>query len=258
MRLPVGTALDGELFVAGDLARSSNDAVAHLIGADPNGLDVIWFDCLWFNWMDLRKRPFRSRRGHLEILESAYPHPKVLWEELLDWDRYEQGQMYVEDGGEGLIFKLMDGPASVYRPGSRSNCVKWKPQGDPVDAVITSADQPVPRWKNNDRSQGESSTYKKGFVVLGYGYLYEEARKWDGGTIELDGHRYIEVGSCGMSGPPEEMQKHVGRVVELGHWGVYKGGALRHPQIKKWRNGDDKAPWQCEFPEPTIPEVEWR
>jgi hypothetical protein len=79
-----------------------------------------------------------------------------------------------------------------------------------------------------------SSTWNAGHVGLSYGYWDEEA-----GEVR-------RVGSLGMTGPREEMEKHVGRVAEVKHYGVSPdNGALRHPVMLRWR--DDKSPEQCVF-----------
>jgi len=143
---------------------------------------------------------------------------------------------------EGVMLKELKSP---YREGKRlRDWLKLK-KTYTVDVVITDTESRPNRWRvrpGQKDTKGtvymdgiETDPWKKGWVGLSYGY-------WDPAR-----HMPVKVGSLGMTGPPEEMESHVGRVAEVKAYGMYPNGRIRHAQFLRWRT--DKSPNECLKPE---------
>ncbi len=225
-----GLVLDGELVVPGG---TSSD-VADLANRDK--LVYIAFDVLVSNGEKHIGQPYSVRRRMLEKVVAALAHPRLQLSEVSDRPR-ELMDVVKAEGGEGLMLKRLD---AVYSPGKRSWAwVKLKVYRT-VSVIITSADAEVTPWTVRPGQYGtdgvfypegkRSSTYRAGFVGLTYGFWIDGAP--------------VKVGSLGVTGPKEEMEKHVGKVAEVKHYGQYpRTFALRHPQFLGFR--DDVRPEDC-------------
>jgi DNA ligase-1 len=109
---------------------------------------VFAFDILYLNGEALVNKPFRERREHLQgafiPVEGEFAFAKYD-----DSNELEEIQVLLEDsvkaGCEGLMVKMLDGPASSYEPSRRSqNWLKVKKDylagvGDSLDLVVLGA-----------------------------------------------------------------------------------------------------------------------
>ena len=137
-QLPAGAVIDGELLVWHDgqpdfaglqrrLARKGRGALA-------DSANMIVFDVLHDGTHDLRARPFRMRRAHLERLGDRMAPPLQL---VPGTDDLDVAHQWLEDYGrvdvgvEGLVVK---GLATTYEPGVRG-WVKHKIR-DTVEVIV--------------------------------------------------------------------------------------------------------------------------
>lgn len=217
--------------------QNGSSLVSHFRVSHPDALELVCFDLLYRKGTSCMHVSWRKRRDMLEALVCDLNHEKVHC--VLTFEIRGKGakQKFLEtmlgEGAEGIVLKRADSP---YAPGSR--CLSWikvKPT-DTYDVVLTSIVGSVDRWTVRPGDvlypEGkESSTFKAGWVRLGYGFYSED-------------NQLYEVGHC-LTGPPEEMEALIGQVAEFKAWGQYSSGALKHPQFVRLR--DDKAPEECVF-----------
>lgn len=241
-RLPEGTVLDGELVdLDGATQWNRTQSIAskqspwvHEPSADNPPLTFAVFDTPETMGDDLRTVPLEGRRAVLELLLGA--HNLVPMDIALDepWDPYLRGtglvrmveqvpsseatfEAIVAAGGEGVIVKDL---RSLYREGSRKGWTKHKGIQE-VDALCTGT------FLGKGRLEG--------WGVGGVTFLV----KHDDGTV-FDGR-------CAGMTDALRRQLHddpsacTGRVVEIRHWGIMDGGALRFPQLRRIREAADKS-----------------
>jgi bifunctional non-homologous end joining protein LigD len=239
LKAGVDSVLDGELVA--ENGGGSHD-VNHLL-AQKDGLSFAAFDLLVLDGVLLVDQPFVERCKalnravmKLEMELEAVGRLYVLRLEVKD----KRGlyDFVVGRGGEGVMLKRLD---SLYRPGVRSwDWLKAK-KTETFDVIVTDCDAQPTRWTVRPGQVGTdgvfypegkpSSTWQAGFVGLSYGY-------WD--SVAQKPYR---VGSLGVTGPREEMERFVGKVVEVKGWGRYRTGAIRHPQMVRVR--EDKHREEC-------------
>ena len=238
--VPRGTFLDVELIVEFEDRYCKSNDVSTAIAKTPELVEVRVLDLLMMKGVEVWPRMVaEERRRQAQKIVDGISHPKFKMSGLVTSNKQAVLNGWIEDGMEGGILKKAMG---LYKPGSRTEMIKFKATED-ADVVITSADKPVPKWRVAPGHVGRdgvlypdglmSDTAKRGYVCLGYGFHDEK-------TGEL-----IEVGTLGFSGRPEDLRKHIGKVMKVEHYGQYETGALRHPQHIEFR--DDKEPKECTF-----------
>lgn len=238
--IPKGFVLDGEL-VPND--GEGHEVVAHYKSACPEKLKLIVFDVLQVNGMTTLGFPQWKRR---QILEEV-----ITGEPMYGCKNIELARVYEDsfatalkdalaNGREGLIFKHR---MKAYTPGSRSAWLKCKAT-ETVDVVITDCDSKPTEWRVKPGDIGKdgvfypsgrhSDPWLAGHVGLSYGFH-------DAKTGKL-----TVVGSLGITGPKNEMVKHIGRVAEVASFGPqFPTGAIQHPSFLRWR--EDKSAIDCVF-----------
>ncbi len=225
--------LDGELIVPGG---TSSD-VSEL--SKQNELQYAAFDLL--SWRDREtggrfyERPFEYRRSRLEELVRMVDWPKVQVSELFE-DGLTLFELAQAEHMEGVMMKKKDAP---YVPGKRSWFWQKVKCHTTYDVVVTGCDAEPTQWTVRPGQYGTdgvfypdgkpSSTKLAGYVGLTYGWYME-------GELRT-------VGKLGYTGPREELEPLVGKVVEVKAYGCYESGALRHPGVLRFR--DDKLPTEC-------------
>lgn len=236
LRADRNVVLDGELVA--ENGGGSHD-VNHWLAAK-TGLVYAAFDILQLGDHDCQGYTLGHR---MDCLLAAGVFSARLFS--LPYEMYDKRGLYdrtVLQGGEGVVLKRV---GAIYQAGKRSwDWLKVK-KTETYDVVITDCDSKPTQWTVRPGAKGTdgvvypdgklSSTWLAGYCGLSYG-LYDPVAK-----------EIRRVGSLGVTGPKEEMELYVGRVVEVKGWGQYKKtGAIRHPQMVKVRT--DKLPVDCLFP----------
>lgn len=223
-KLPPGTVLDGELVLP---AGSSN-----VEDADVGDLVLAVFDVMSFNGVNVMSEPLMSRRSLMRDALPTFrgssvspirPNERVKIVEGVVEEKRKFFEKVLENGGEGVMLKRLNAP---YQPGKRSwDWVKVK-RYVVVTVLITGDDAPPTLWTVMPGKVGtdgklypegkQSTSAQAGLVGLTYGYTLPDG-KW------------LTIGSLGKTGPKAEMDKWVGKTCDVGAWGCYDSGALRHP-----------------------------
>ena len=209
--LPPNTVVDGEVCAPGV-------ASAYATGSR-KALVYVAFDVLRAGGMELIHEPWDVRRAALETIVEALDCPVVETSKVLGVPNLAGAEWLMAAGAEGVMLKRRAAP---YQPGKRSwdqLKAKWTDTYDVVvvdmEAEPTSTDRKAAGWKN-----------------LRYG-------------MYIDGALQV-VGTLGVTGPPQELAKYIGKVVEVKGYGQSEStGALRHPIFLKLRS--DKLPQECTF-----------
>lgn len=237
-QVPPGIMVDGETLGYDD--EVSTD-VASTIAHTPELLEVHLFDVIYFNDKFYGEIPFRQRRTTLEgLIGSLKMDSRIHLTQTYATGKLQLREQMWAAGKEGIILKNLD---SEWKSSSRVGWIKMK-NVFMVDVVIVDADAPVTEWTVEPGKIGRdgilypegkrSKSWLKGYTCWHYGFYDQK------GNLRT-------VGSLGKSGPPEEMKKHIGRVVEVKAFGteLLPTGAARHPQIIRER--PDKLPEECVF-----------
>jgi len=240
-----GTLLDGEICMA---EASQSHLVAHEIAHNVDGLTYVAFDILYVAGECVIDLPWYERRTLLENeVKAIHARNKNLRKNVILSEVIQAGceediadlMLRAEEMGvEGLVLKKRSAP---YKAKSRSAWVKFK-FTDTMDVIITDCESKPTEWRVRPgeldthgvlQPEGRhSDPWLAGHVGLSYGFV-------------IDGE-VTRVGSLGVTGTPEDMKAHVGKVAEVKVYGQFEDtGALRHPIFLKFR--DDKLAEECVF-----------
>lgn len=119
LRVPAGSALDGEVIVCDTRGRPSYELLAARAGPKNlrrgRGPYFVAFDLLFEDGRPLTRRPLHERRAKLQA--GPYPGQRLLVPEHLDADGEPFLEVVAEYGLEGIVGKRRDSP---YVPGTRS------------------------------------------------------------------------------------------------------------------------------------------
>lgn len=235
--VPAGVMIDGELIGAASVISTD---VSTLIASDPEALRLRVFDLIYLNGEFIGHRQLIERLRILDTILEEIMDVRVAASERHHTNKERLLEDVYSRGGEGIMLKNL---YSIWKPSSRVGWIKVK-QVYTVDVVIVDAEAPCTEWTVRPGKRGtdgvlypegkRSSSYEKGFVCCHYGFYDTK------GELRI-------AGSLGESGTKEDMQKWVGRVVELKGYGSepLSTGALRHPQFIRFR--DDKLAEDCVF-----------
>lgn len=215
--LPSNVLVDSE--VAGiDPKERSHDVARHL-SEDHDKLKFIAFDLLYLDGWILDKPLWERRRLLEEVMEPLLVEDRIEVSRVITVDKQQFLDRALDDEREGIMLKDR---LSIYKPNSRAKWIKRKATRT-YDVVIVDMDGEV---------TAESSK-EKGYKNLRYGWFSEN------GDLRV-------IGSLGKTGTPEKLEKFIGMVCEVKSFGeCYPTGALRHPQVERFR--DDKAAEECIF-----------
>lgn len=236
---PTGTILDGEIADlrtgrqwnrTQSILSSTNGGYQHKPTASNPPLTYVLFDVLCLAGQDVRDRPLRDRRALLE-------------EHCAGIDRSTDGLLTLipiqppsEDGLDALLGYGFEGvvvkqTSSRYLCGSRrGGWGKVKPHTE-IEAVCTGTYDAEPGSRYAPILDGKPRPLAVGGIRF---------------RVEHDDGRVFHGRAAGMTDEVrrelhERPQDFVGLVVELTHWGVTETGALRWPQLKRFRAKRDKS-----------------
>lgn len=254
--LPEGCMLDGELLPVDD--NEPCNLVAHHLANNQLNLKFVAFDILAYEGKCVMDSQFTFRRAHLEdVMNHVNAHFQGSEGKIISggnqyievsplifpyvFDDIQKAMDWAEDRGEEGI--MLKNRFSRYKPNSRSDWMKWKTT-ETYDVVITDCDSKPSEWRvrpNEKDSSGvlqpegiHTDSWNSGNVNLSYGY-YDETS----GNL-------VRVGSLGITGQREKLEREVGKVYEIKSYGKpTKRGALRHPVFIRERT--DKLATDCTF-----------
>lgn len=211
VRLPDGTVLDGEIDTPGE-------ASTYAQGSPTERVYVV-FDALQVGDMRLTGEAWSVRRAAVETVVQELGHPRVVASKLLGVPDLDVAEGLIAAGSEGVMLKRR---ASTYQKGKRSwDWLKHKGTFT-VDVVVVDMDA-LPTAKDR---------IKAGWKNLRYGLIIE-------GQLKV-------VGKLGITGPPDELATHIGKVAEVKAYHQNETtGVLRHPIFLRWR--EDKRPEDCQL-----------
>jgi ATP-dependent DNA ligase len=238
--LPRGTILDGEIVDlhsakqwnrTQSILGTTKGGYQHKPSAKDPPLTYVLFDVLCVSGNDVRPLALKDRRALLEehcvtiekqtdgILRLAPTQPPS-----------DTGlEALLEHGYEGVVVKRLD---SAYLSGKRSRSWgKIKPFSE-IEAVCTGVYDADPGGRLAPIIAGKPQPWAVGGIRF---------------RVEHPGGRVFHGKAAGMNDALrrelfEDPQKFTGLIVELAHWGIGDGGALRHPNVKRFRSPADKAP----------------
>ncbi|WGF88968.1 ATP-dependent DNA ligase [Marinivivus vitaminiproducens] len=242
-RLPDGTVLDGEILAWGAEGVLPFAVLQRRIGRDRPGAKILAdapvrflaYDILEETGRDIRERPMRERRGHLEAITPPV-RPIIGLSERVegeDWTTLAQRR----EGSralrvEGLMLKRWD---SAYGHGRRRGFWwKWKIAPMTVDAVLVYAQAGSGRRSNLFTDYGFAVWRDDELVPIAKAYSGLDDKE----IATLD--RWIRGHTQDRFGPVRMVQPH--HVFELAFEGInpsnrHKAGlALRFPRIARWRH----------------------
>jgi bifunctional non-homologous end joining protein LigD len=240
-RFPAGTILDGEIVDLRSGQEQWNRTQSILSKTvrgyqhDPTSEDppltYVLFDILCLGGRDLRALPLVQRRelleshcagieratdGHLLLIPVQPPS-----EEGLD--------ALVAYGFEGVVVKRTTSP---YVCGARNGAWgKIKPHAE-VEALCTGVYEPEPGSHYAPLIKGTPRPWAVGGIC--FRVTHADGRVYDGRAAGMNDALRRRL--------HEKPEDFIGLVVDLAHWGIGHGGALRHPNVKRFRAPADKAP----------------
>lgn len=238
--VPKGMMIDAETL--GEDTDVSTD-VATLIAHHPELLILKVFDVVYKDGDFFGNEKLSNRKNYLGGLfhDGVFKDQRITETEIVRQNKQAYLDKMFNLGKEGMVFKHRD---SLWKSGSRVGWVKVKATYM-IDVVIVDAKGECTPWTVEPGKIGKD------------GILYPDGKRsksWLAGHVcprygfyDLETKELRIVGSLGESGPPEEMEKWVGKVVEVKGYGKepLPTGAIRHPQFQRLR--DDKFADECVF-----------
>jgi ATP-dependent DNA ligase len=232
-----GTVIDGELVHPSgnfDLLRSimgsgtAERAIA--IQEERRYLHYIAFDILYYKGENVMNLPFVERRKLLEEVYEIYR--KVIGDYYIhlavqfypsEYDIKDRFNAVLESGGEGLMRKRLDGKYKLCDGTKKSSAVQKLKKIITIDGIVTGYEYGKGKYNQDKIAKLKFSQYKDGELV--------ERGSFDGFT------------KATIEDMTADIEKYLGRVVEVKCNEILKSGKLRHPKFNRWR--DDKDPKQC-------------
>lgn len=231
-----GTVIDGELMHPKgdfDLLRSimGSGTAERAIGLqEEHGfLHYITYDILFFNGKNVMNEPFWKRRELLEIVIETYRKyvgdsvQLALQFKPREYDIKERFEAVIEAGGEGLMRKRLSGAYKICDGSKKSSDIQKLKKILTFDGIVTGYEYGKGKYNKEKIAKLVFSQYDGGVLV--------ERGAFDGFT------------KATIEDMTANIQKYLGRVVEVKCNEVLKSGKLRHPKFNRWR--DDKDPKQC-------------
>lgn len=219
--LPVGTILDGEM--VGKPGSEWNQAQSvcsrqrpQIVCPDSPALTFHVFDVLEYEGDNVKPLSYRERREQVERIVHRLGDPNIAVAEQFPCAE-ESCLAVLERGFEGVVVKPLDAP---YIEDDRHLWLKVKPFME-IEAVCTGV---FPG---------------KGRLAGGAGGITFRVTHEDG-TV-YDGQCKGKVSETLLQEIWDDPKPYIGLVVEIIHWGINDGGALRHPNLRRFRHSSDKA-----------------
>lgn len=240
--LPAGTVVDGEIVDLSSggpqwnrtqtILSTTRGGYRHTpTDADPL-LSYVVFDVLQIAGEDLCGHPLLERKQRLvELLDGAEAWPGCDVRHSPIHPPTDDGlDALIADGFEGVVVK--DGH-SIYRCGGRGRgWVKIKPEAE-IEAQVIGTYPPEPGSKY---APLDKNRVPQPWAVGGICFRvdYPDGTSYEGRAAGMGDQLRREL--------HEVPEKFIGRVVELGHWGIQpKTGALRHPNFRRFRSPSEKT-----------------
>jgi bifunctional non-homologous end joining protein LigD len=239
-RFPTGTILDGEIVDlrtgrqwnrASSILSKTRNEYQHRPSATDPALTYVIFDVLQAGERDVRRLPLSERRALLEQMCSGLNDRDDLPLMLIHThEPTDEGlKAIVELGFEGVVCKREDSP---YLCGDRGGAwLKIKPN-ETLDADFLGVYDPKPGGRLAPIRNGKPQPWAVGGVR--FRLQHDDGRVYEGRAAGMDDELRAELW--------QDPHQYDGWTVELRHWGVMDGGALRFPQVVRLRHPSDKAP----------------
>lgn len=243
MAFPPNTILDGEILDEHALVERSwnrtqtilSRNAVHRPTADDPPLTFVAFDCLISVEQDLRPDSLADR---LKELTGLFADAKRIYPDFVSVEAAGDGPWaplrllevlpckqelldeLLAQGYEGVVVKDV---RTRYVPGGRSGeWRKLKPDHE-IEAVCTGTYEPTAGSKYDGNSVGG----------ITFRVEHPDGKVYNGRCAGMDDRLRADL--------YEHPERYEGRVVEITHKGVGKDGALRHPQLKRFRDPADKT-----------------
>jgi ATP-dependent DNA ligase len=232
-----GTILDGELIHPKgdfDLLRSimgSGTAERAIRIQESHGfLQYITYDLLYFKGENVMNQPFECRRELLEevfeiyrkYVGDRYVHLAVQFHPS-EYDIQKVFNDVVAAGGEGLMRKRLSGKYKICDGSKKSSDIQKLKKILTFDGVVMGYEYGKGKYNKDKIAKLVFGQYKDGELV--------ERGAFDGFT------------KAAIEDMTANIDKYIGRIVEVKANEVLKSGKLRHPKFNRWR--DDKDSKQC-------------
>lgn len=231
-----GTIIDGELI------HEDFDKLRSIMGSGTAGrairlqkeygkLKYIAYDILEYKGKDVKNEPFVRRRKLLESViaemhANGVPSEYIMLAKQFYPKNHDIKQVFEEivaKGGEGLMRKNLFGIYKLCDGSKKSNTTQKLKKILTFDGIVTGYEYGKGKYNKDKIAKLVFSQYKDGKLV--------ERGAFDGFTKET------------IEDMTANIEKYIGRVVEVKCNEVLKSGKLRHPKFNRWR--DDKDPKQC-------------
>ena len=233
-----GTVIDGELIHPSgdfDLLRSimgSGTAERAIRLQEEHGkLQFYVYDLLCYKGEDVMNRPFSERRKLLEEVVIELYQNNVSMEILKIAKQFKPNEydikllfeQIIEAGHEGLMRRRLSGKYKICDGSKKSSDLQKLKKLLTFDGIVTGYEFGKGKFNKDKIAKLVFSQYKDGELV--------ERGNFDGFTKST------------IEDMTANIEKYLGRVVEVKCNEVLKSGKLRHPKFNRWR--DDKDPNQC-------------
>ncbi len=238
---PTGTILDGEIVDLRSGSERQWNRTQSILGKTKGGyehtptaqdppLTYVLFDVLCLGSSDVRNRPLADRRAllqeHCAGIEQSSDGQLLLVPVQQPSDAGLKA--LVDHGFEGVVVKRIDSP---YVCGSRNGAWgKIKPYAE-IEALCTGVYDAEPGSHYAPVIDGKTRPWAVGGIC--FQVSHEDGRVYDGRAAGMNDALRRRL--------YEEPEEFIGLVVDLAHWGVGEKGALRHPNLKRFRSPADKA-----------------
>ncbi len=230
-----GTLIDGELLhpsgnfnVLRSIMGSGTAERAIGIQKEQGKMYFVAFDLIRYMGKDLTNEPFNTRRIYLEKVVNRLREytDYVQIAEQFHPDNYDIKEVFnqiVKNSGEGMVRKRLAGKYKLC-PGTRTSpdVMKLK-KVLTFDGIVTGYEMGKGKYNKDKVGKLVFSQYKEGELV--------ERGSFDGFT------------KATIDDMTANIDKYLGRVVEVRCNDVTPTGKLRHPKFSRWR--DDKPKNQC-------------
>jgi bifunctional non-homologous end joining protein LigD len=238
---PAGTILDGEVVDlrsgskrqwnrTQSILEKTKGGYEHTPTANDPPLTYVIFDVLCIGGTDVRNRPLAERRALLEKhcagIEQSSDAQLLLTPTQPPSDAGLKA--LVEYGFEGVVVKRID---SLYVCGSRKGAWgKIKPYAE-IEALCTGVYEAKRGSHYAPVIDGRVRPWAVGGIC--FRVTHDDGRVYNGRAAGMNDALRRQL--------YEEPEQFIGLVVDLAHWGVGETGALRHPNVKRFRSKHDKS-----------------